>query len=296
MPRAASRLRGPERPYGVWSRGTTWRALGWLAALGALGLGLSRLEPHVRRLAAPPARLVWVNLPAWLEHPHWKHVLRELEEQIGLHPQTDLFDPAVCAYVASQASRSAWVDSVRRVTKHADGTVRIEAEFRKPFTYVEYRGRAYLIDEYGVRLPPDSPAEFVDRQDWLPVSGVAYAPPPVGQRWPGEDLAAGLKLVKFLYAVEVSGPPPFRASLRSVDVSNHNYRQRPSDGWLRLITRNPRSYIHWGLPPGEEYGIESTAEMKLAALTELCLRRGGLPEDGPIDIRAEDRILIGEPH
>ncbi|MEP0848021.1 MAG: hypothetical protein HRF50_14520 [Phycisphaerae bacterium] len=272
-----------------------WLALGWVGLLGAAAFGLGKLEPYVRRTNTQPTRIEWRGLPPWIAKASWEHVVRSIEEQVNLDERTDIFDPRVCQYVAEAVARSPWIKSVRRTAKQSDGRVTVEAEFRRPLTFVECADRAYLIDDEGVRLPPELPAEFISRDDWIPIRGVASAPPPPGQAWNGEDLAAAIKLVKFLYGAHDVSPLPFRGALRAVDASNYNYRQRPSDGWLKLITTNPRSYIHWGLPPGEEYGIESTAAMKLAALSKLCRERGGLPVAGPIDIRPDDRILIGEP-
>lgn len=269
-------------------------AIAWLVLLGGSAYGLSLLEAQARRINQAPTRLEWVNAPLWLQEASWQHVLREIEAAVDLHPDTDIYDDTVCLYVATHVAQSPWVAVVSRVTKLHDGRVRIEADFRMPFTFVEHRGVAYLIDAHGTRLPPSLAAEFVNTEKWLPIRGVAASPPVIGQKWTGGDLQDGLKMVQFLYAAEVTEPLIFRDSIRAVDVSNYNYRRRAGDGWLTLITRNPRSYIHWGLPPGEEYGVESPARRKLAALARFYQDRGGFPDDGPIDIRDEDRIVIRE--
>lgn len=287
---AASAARHPLARAGVWI------ALGWVAALSGVAYGLSLLPDHVRNSASAPTRLEWIAPPAWLAGPDWAHILTDLERQIDLHPNSDIYDPIVCEFVGVHLARSPWIERVRRVAKQHDGRVRVEVDFRKPFTFIEFDGRAYLVDVEGVRLPPAIPAESVDSEQWLSIRRPAAPPPPVGERWPGSDVAAGITLVRYIYTAEEQGTAPYRSSLKAVDVGNYNYRERSGDGWLKLITRNPRSYIHWGLPPGEEYGIESTAATKLGALTSLYARYGAFPDAGPIDIRGDDGILIGGGH
>lgn len=284
------------RRYARWLRsGRLWSALAWTAALGAAAWGLAALEPRVRRINTAPTVIEWVGVPEWLNYESFRDVLPALEQAVGLDPQTDPYDPRVCPYVAERVAASPWVAGVYRVSKQADGRVRVRAEFRKPFAWVRKGLVAYLVDEHGVRLPREVAAADINRSDWWVIEGVAAPAPRPGRRWDGEALAAGLKLARFLYRAGEAGRLPFRHTLRAIDVSNFRGRVDPQAGWLRLVTRNPRSYIHWGLPPGEEYGIESGAELKLAMLNKLHATRGGLPDDRPIDVRAPDSIALGAP-
>lgn len=278
------------------SRATLWRTgvvLAWVGTFAGAAFGLHQLESYQRTLAArQPTQLRWTALPAWLEDPRQEHLLAEIEAQAGLRTDDDLFEPTLCERVARNLERSPWVGDVHRVWKQPGGTVRVEASFRKPLTMAAKDGMAYLVDNNGVRLPLQQRAAHIKPGKWIMVRGVGGRVPPVGEQWQGEHLAAGLKLASFLDRAEVAGRLSFRTSLLAVDVGHFDSR---TGGGLRVITINPRSYIHWGLPPGEECGIEASAEEKLEALNGLYAKTGCLPDRGPIDVRPQDRILIGEP-
>jgi hypothetical protein len=300
-----SRLKASRRParpsrkrsggLGV-SRATLWRTgvvLTWVGTFVGAAFGLHQLDSHQRALAArEPTQLRWTALPPWLEDPRQQGLLSEIEAQAGLRADNDLFEPALCERLARNLKRSPWVEDVHRVWKQPGGTVRVHASFRKPLTMAAKDGMAYLVDKSGVRLPLQQRAAHIKPGKWIIVRGVGGRVPPVGEQWQGEDLAAGLRLANFLDRAEVGGRLSFRTSLLAVDVGHFDSR---TGGGLRVITINPRSYIHWGLPPGDEYDIEASAERKLEALNGLYAKTGCLPDRGPIDVRPQDRILIGEP-
>jgi hypothetical protein len=276
-----------------------WMGAAWIGTFAVMAYGLHQLEPYAQRMNTANTVIEWVATPEWLNDQNWRHVLPELEAHVNLHPDTDPFDDRVCPYVAERLKGSPWISTVRRVSKQSDGRVKVSADFRKPFAMIECRGIAYLVDETGVRLPQQWASRGLNRGGWMAIRAVAAPPPPPGERWPGEDVAAGLKLASFLYRAETKDRIPFRDEIRAIDVGNFDGRRNPRAGRLQLVTTNPQSYIHWGLPPGEEYGydgnIESTAEMKLAMLCRLHAAEGHLPDKGPIDVRAEDAIVLGDP-
>lgn len=272
-----------------------WMFVAWIGTFTVIAYGLHELEPFAQRANTPDTVIEWVGVPEWLNDANWQHVLPELEARINLHPDTDPYDDRVCPYVAERLAGSAWVAAVRRVSKQSDGRVKVRAEFRKPFAMIERDGIAYLVDQEGVRLPLQYASSGLNRGGWLAIRGVASRVPELGRPWPGDDVAGGLKLARFLYRAETAGRTPFRDEIRAIDVRNFDGRKSQWAGRLQLVTINPRSYIHWGLPPGEEYDIESSAELKLAMLGELYLAEGHLPDQGPIDLRAEDGIALGDP-
>jgi len=272
-----------------------WMAIAWIGTFAAIAYGLQRLEPYVSSINTAETVIEWANPPDWLRDENWKHVLPELEARIGLYPDTDLFDERVCPYAAEQLAGSPWVARVRRVAKQPDGRVRVYCDLRKPFAMIEVGRLAYLVDDKGVRLPQQWACKSVNRGGWLVIRGVDGPIPRPGQRWTGDDVAAGLNLARFLYRAEAAGRTPFRSEIRAIDVSNFDGKKEPRAGRLRLITTNPQSYIHWGLPPGEEYGIEGEAELKLAMLGKLYAAYDRFPDRGPIDVRSQDGIGLGEP-
>ncbi len=288
--------RHSTKPRLPWLRSLrTWIAVAWVGTFAVIAYGLRQLEPYAQRINFGDTAVEWVGVPDWLNDEDWQHVLPELETRINLHPDTDPYDDRVCSYVAERLVGSSWIAAVRRVSKQSDGRVKVHADFRKPFAMVERNGVAYLVDNEGVRLPRQWASSGFNRGGWLAIRGIMARVPETGQRWAGDDVAAGLKLARFLYRAEAANRTPFRNGIKAIDVGNFEGRKHPRAGRLQLVTINPQSYIHWGLPPGEEYGIESSAELKLAMLCKLYAAEGHLPDKGPIDLRAEDGIGLGDP-
>ena len=274
----------------------TWIVVAWIGTFSVVAYGLHQLEDYAYDVSVVDARIEWANPPQWLSEANWQHVLPSLERQINLPEETDLYLDSVCPYVAEGLAGSAWIEELQRITKQSDGTIRIFAKFRKPFAMIERHGTAYLVDRHGVRLPEQWSAGALNRGGWIVIRGVEVAVPNPGEKWDGEDLAAGLKLAAFLYQMETAGQLPFRDEIRAIDVSNFDGRRNRRDGHLQLVTTNAGSYIHWGMAPGAEYGVEATAGRKLAMLRELYARAGRFPDRGPIDVRGEDGIRFGQPN
>lgn len=282
---ARRRIGPPPNPQ----RRALARVIGAALALGLVGaglaLGLSRLESYARRLPGGPTRVEWVNLPAWLREPSWSPVLAELEAATGVTPDVDVSYPRLCETVAAKLVDSPWVERVRRVTKRADGLIAVDAIFRRPYAWVERDGIAHLIDDTGAVLPLRMQPEQVDTQRWLLVRGVQAKPPPLGQRWVGDDLGAGLKLASFLYRAGESNTLECRADLRAIDVSNYKLRRDRMSADLRLILATGTTVIEWGLPPGDEYDIQLPAVQKLGLIEGLYRAHGSLPGASRVDVR-----------
>jgi hypothetical protein len=286
----------PARRQVPWL--TLGRASLWLGTLAGVSFGLHALDAYAdSQRPSQPRRLVWDNLPAWLGDPQNADVLREIEQATGLFDgQRSLEDDALCANVGSSLARCAWVEQVERVTKRQDGEVRIRAAFRRPVTMIVKDGTAYLVDEGAVRLPRQIRAAFLDARHWVLLQGVGGDLPEIGRPWAGKDALAGVRLVRIVNEAYQQRRPGLWEQLVAVDVSNFEGRQSRRDGRLRITTLHPETVIHWGLPPGEEYPVESPVERKLAHLEGLYEEFGERwVEVGPIDIRAQDRVLTGSP-
>jgi hypothetical protein len=285
-PAARSRL--------VWGlTGAAFIVLSCVAAGYALSV---TLEPAARQLSYQyETRLVWVDRPRWLTSPAWQDVLAEIERHVDLRSDDDIYHPELCSYVARAVAASAWIERVHRASKLNDGRIEIRASFRRPFAMSVRDATAYLLDATGVRLPRDVPVADVNAAEWILIRGARSRLPAIGQRWEGDDLAAGMRLAAYLYEAAAAGKVPFRNQLRAIDVSNFGRRLDPRAGQLRLDTVFPQTYIHWGLPPGEEYDIEATAEQKLKNLREKLAPTGALSDLGAIDVRDPHEIRWIEP-
>ncbi len=296
---ARSKKRGKAKsgfklPDGVWRR--TWIILGWTVSLGLLLWGTNQLHGYVYTLQpADGVRIEWMDPPAWFRLTDSQHILDDLNAAVKLNPNTDIYDPRVCPFVAQQLAASPWVACVDRVSKQPDGRVRVWATYREPFAFIQAGGIAYRVDRDGYRLPlPETfYVDFIqDRfwNEWFRITGVDTAPPAVGQQWPGEDVQAALNLVAFLRNAATRGEVPFRSSIRAIDVSNYDRREDGFAGEIQLRTLYPRYPIHWGVAPGEESGVEPPARRKLQMLAAYYAEQGRLPEK-IIDVRYTDDTL-----
>lgn len=260
-----------------------------VALLGGAAYGLSTADRVARSSVQSPTHIEWVDRPAWLDTDYWRPIVRDLEAGLQVYPDTDIFHKDVCAYVGENLRRSPWIDTLERVTKTGDGRIRVHAVFRKPFTLVEFRDRAYLVDEHAVRLPVEMHASAANVAEYLPLRGVRAAPPAIGQTWRGDDILDGIKLVRYLQTRMGTNPPSIRGQFRSIDLSNHDRTKSAYAGKLMINTVNPDCTIHWGLPPGEEYNIEATADRKwLYVVSDLAGQ--WVSEGSSIDLRDPNDI------
>ncbi len=309
-------------PAAPWSPiRLAWSLLLWTASVSGIGVGLYYLAPlataaidaEAQLKAAPPGtdpqalapggnqwRLVWTTTPP----PNDAWIIQDIEQaqasSIDSLRHTSIHASDLCARVAAALGQSPWISQVQRVSKRSDGVVSVQAVFREYVTFVVRDGTAYLVDKNAVRLPRQEPLSNLEASRTNPplilIEGVREPPPPVGKEWPPGDVAAGrksdvlvgLKLVQFLSR---RAPQELLAVLMAVDVSNYEYRQNRRDGWLRIRTSRPGTTVLWGLPPGEEYDIECTAERKLGLLWTL-VENGQLPDRRTVDVRDETRIQL----
>jgi hypothetical protein len=284
--RAAPLPRRPPAPPAM-SRSAFRRlalVLLWGGSLGGIVYGLHWLEPYARAAGGNGSwRLEWATtLP---EKDEW--ILSEIEKNAEALKAVDLHNPSLCANLSTELGRSPWVERVERVTKRSDGVISVAAKFRLYLTFVLKDGLGHLVDESGIRLPRDEHKSILEARQseyrMIYLEGVREAPPPVGETWPGQDVAAGLKLVRFL---SHQCQDQLLPSLKAVDVSNFGFQQSRQEGRLRIRTLYPNRQVLWGDPPGEEVEPELSPARKLDCLWRLYSGRGQLPDrGGAIDVR-----------
>ncbi len=283
----------PERRWLGWRRGLA--VCGWLGTLTAVAWGMHTLDASVRASQPDqPGRLEWVDKPLWLMAEASQPILRQIAAATGLRAEDNIQDPDLVRRVGEALAQSPWVAQVQRVARLADGRIRVQARFREPFAFIEKAGYVYLVDEAGVRLPHKQFTAYVEERywnEWLRIVGTAASVPEEGQAFVGDDLTAGLRLVQFLKQAGARGEVTFRPALRAVDVGNFRRREDSYDGELRVRTIAPKSYIAWGLPPGEEFSIEAGASRKLELLRALYSEHAGqFPDSWIYDVRGADGI------
>ena len=89
------------------------------------------------------------------------------------------------------------------------------------------------------------------------------APVGAGQKWTGDDLAAGLDLAKVLYGLN------YTEEIVKIDVSNFGGRIKPMEAQISLITKYD-TQIRWGLPINSKDLIgEIPAARKLSVMEQV---------------------------
>lgn len=261
---------------GTW----VWILKGSVAALvlGSVIWGMVRLREHVGQTLAysqdPPA-VILRNRPAWMSDGLAAQIARSVQPTQG----SSALDRNVLAEVAAALQANSWVKQVHQVRRGyeraAGDTIEIECEYRAPMALVASNNQYILIDTDGVRLPEScvytqAPPPIVFAPDGRVniriIEGVAALPPREGYVWPGEDLKAGLDLVKLLYGRDYADDV--------IRVSVANFSQRGHrDGQITLLTRQGTK-IAWGEPINRDFYAEVHPTQKLNRLAALYRKTG----------------------
>jgi len=314
----AGKLRRRKVSRGADSRGTSLsRMLGWvvltvvIAVGGALTMSVCEGRVLTGRTGAAPQRMELTISPK----PDW------MPDALADHISTSLLPRGVSYYskdltdrVWARAIPNAWVRRVHRVSKHLNpdagrAIVEVQAEFRMPVAMVKCESIYAYLDEEGYRLPasqvpqwaawrrgdPDNreyylarelvPADMVvSRIHYMVVEGARHKPPGVGDRWTGDDIAAGLDLVKLV------APKPYAYQITEIDVRNFVGRIDPDQPHLRMWAQFGRSNptdIRFGRFPRPDGDYVVSPERKLSYLDQYAQDHGGslAGADRHIDLR-----------
>ena len=266
-------------PAETWRRtlriGVAVVLIGGLAVGGAIGLEIvkERLRASAHRMVGPQVVQIVTEPPP----PVPPSVRTKLQENTGLPERFDYCDARHLKHLANHYAAQPWVRRVVRVQQIFPDRIAVHLEYRRPVAFVVHGWRYYWVDAEGVRLPGEySLAEGPHAARQMVIRDVEAAPPQPGEPWPGEDLAAALRLVRGLAGRVAAG------ALKSVSVDNYNGRRNPATPHLVLHTRYAAGEpeVRWGSAPGEERVFEATFSHKLEQLdrfheaTELHLNNG----------------------
>jgi len=291
-----------DKPPSVTAKAVAWVAAVVIVAVAA-ALGFSALEGRVLTGSigtGPTAvRIVLSDRPAWMPGPLAAQLTAWLARG-GL----DYYNKRLTAAVFDRAKANPWVRQVIRVTKRRSddprvAVVEVQAVFRMPVAKIYTpTGYAY-VDAEGVRLPAGQvpqwasadqstpgvsgrtyylrrcdvpPRQRAWRIHYILIDGVQAPPPPVGARWPGEDLAAGLRLIALIAA------KPYAYQISAVDVRNYGGRLLDDQPHLRMYAQLGRSRptdIRFGRFPRFDGDYNVSPERKISYLDEYAADHGG---------------------
>jgi hypothetical protein len=268
----------------------------WAGTCAGLVYGLRQLDSYAAAVRAADTSwaMDWVKLPPANVVPDW--VIHEVDTKNTLYDplpvrEMDINDPRLCKTLAEMLQKSPWIAKVHRISKQADGRVRVHAGFRTYLTYLVHDGRGYLVDEEGFRLPREESETRLPGYEMILLEGVQEPPPAYGEPWKSDAVKSGLKLVKLLQRYCPAGP---KAWIRAVDVSNIGRKIRRDGSPLMIRTIHARTRILWGYPPGQEYETEPPVEQKLAYLQKAFSRFGQFPDGKIFDLRDPKELLISD--
>ena len=260
----------PERARRVrllWMHGTLAVLL-----LGGLGAGYHYADGYVERNVAyrsQPLIIALKNRPPWMNE-FLVEQIAALARPIGPH---STFDHQLLIDTAQNLRSNPWIRTVREVRRaylnKPGDTLEIDCDYRAPVALVKSGVFYWLVDEQGVRLSERFTEEDVpniqfgpDRHTVIRVIEGVRAPVPhqAGSKWAGDDLVAGLKMVRYLYGKD------FTEEILRVNVANYRGAKDPKDPQIVLGTKY-HTEIWWGRPPSDE-DVDSFIEIPSARKLE----------------------------
>ena len=233
-----------------------FKATAFLLFVAAFFLGYQRTRTHVEKNLAfgrTPPTVILKDRPAWMSDLLARKIIAVARPDVA-HSAFD-HDLLVntTQLLRSHPDSGPWIREVRSVRRGYDkapgDVLEIDCEFRAPIAAVKAGDYYWYIDGDCVMLPEQFNAAEVrrvlydssQRPSIRIIEGVAAAPPEAGQKWKGEDLAAGVELVKLMYG------KPYADEVERVNVTNFAGRVDPNEAQLVLVTRY-QTQVRWGRP------------------------------------------------
>lgn len=306
-PRAARPRRGSEksRPWDPRRTLLGLKYIGVVLLITALAAGWHFGEKHLTQYVREHRQAVFtVDAVLLADAPHWmgEAVQAEVQQLVADTMVADPLRPDGLALAVKALESNPWVGQVQRVQRFKQGVV-VYARYREPVAVVQGRDGYHWVDSEGVRLPVTCTLEQVDPR--LPlIVGATQQPGFEGEVWPGDEVQAGLALVRYLRHES------YIDQVRCVDVGARDEQGRihlviltdrqQGVNWnqfneLHVHARDARRLIRgvlqtakrtgaiWGLPPGAEQSIDPDVHTKLVRLQSVQQRyRGSIDARGKV--------------
>ena len=245
-----------------------------VALIAVLGVGFHYLRIHVERdvvFPERPPKVVLKNRPVWMSDALAIQIVNSIKPA-GTH---SAFDRQLLVDTAAILKSNPWIKEVKQVRRaygqKPGDTLEIDCEYRAPIALVHWKDFYWLVDGDGVKLPEQYTLAQLPgivfgqdrRLNIRIIEGVIEPPVETGRQWTGEDLVAGLDLVKILYGRD------YAEEIEKVDVSNLGGRRDPKEAQLSLVTRYG-TFIRWGRPiNSKDFFVEVPTDQKLAYLDQV---------------------------
>ena len=239
-----------------------------LAAAVGLTFGVGRLRAMASQTLASRERggilevsFEWPPIPGsggktWLPDRDQAELIRAAERAAGVD---DPLSVEPIREISEELARTGWFTSAPRVRRIGPGRVVVSPEWRRPAAVVRWRDRDYLISSEGEPMPPVYRPGGGNRPVIL---GCREGPTGRDGPWPGQDVHAGLLLLKTLWRAGLIEP------IAGVDVSAYY-----DGGALEIVTAHSTRIV-WGSAPGEWKPGEPSVEERIARLKGLIETTG----------------------
>lgn len=262
-----------------------------LMAAAGVGFWLDRRYVEQKLVfAKQPPKVMLKNRPVWMSD----FLAGQIARAARPAGASSAFDHQLLVDTVAQLKANPWIRSVKQVRRVYDkspgDTLEVDCEYRAPVALVHWKDYYWLVDEDGVKLPEAFSHTDVPRiikgadgkMNIRIVEGVKQPPPESGMKWAGEDLVAGLELVRLLFG------RPYTEEIVKVDVCNYARARDPRAAQIVLVTRYD-TQVRWGqavTPRTDEFFVEVTPAQKLAYMETIWKDKGRV--DGKfawVDIR-----------
>ncbi len=242
-----------------------------IVMIGGICFGFAKMEDYVRydicaeHQSSVPLRLV--DKPDWVNQALLKRINTTAKMSLERLP----FEPATAKMVARNLhSHLKWLTNITVKTTH--NAIEVRADYRRPIAKLQTDDGIYYVDENMVAL------------DYIPINNISIVEitgfknrqkPIPGELWREDDIAAGVKLIRMLQAMDTHQPKKLIYHIESVDVSNYNKRGASVSQLVIKTVNGPD--ILWGAEPGQaEANMERSEEEKLMSLYQLFRTKGTL--------------------
>jgi hypothetical protein len=286
------------------------RRIGWISATALVAtLFVAAAFYYTQRwvdtrlvFPADPPHIVLKDRPAWMSDALAEQIA-DVARPVGAHGAFDhqlLVD--VADVLAADPRTAAWirrVNSVRRVYGSGPADlIEIDCDYRAPAAIVHWGDYYWLIDADGDRLPEQYGQPQLNRILYdgdgrillRLIDNIAHPPPTACERWPGDDVAAALGLVKYLAA------QPCAADVLKVDADNFGGRRDRQGAQLVLVTRDG-GRISWGRPAGDKDDFDEVSPARKMARMQQIIDKYGRLDAGhaQLDLRFDEVTFAADP-
>lgn len=257
---------------------STLKGAAILAIVALCAWGYLRTRNHVEKQVAfqreaPTPRLK--HRPAWMSDGVARRILAVAQPDVARSAFDHQLLVNTASLLATHPDTAPWirrVNAVRRAYEKSPGDIlEIDCDFRAPVALVRWADYYWLIDGDGILLPEQYTAADVQKimyDQWRQpvlrvIEGIAAPAPESGQKWRGQDLAAGIDMIRLLH------DKLYANEIERINVANFGGRLDRREAQIVLITRY-QTQVRWGRPiDAKDFFVEVSKEQKLLYMEQL---------------------------